>query len=299
MACFKPFEAYRAPNGGIAFDSKHGYGDQVVKVPCRRCLGCKISYSQAWATRCMHESKLHLENSCLTLTYDDVHIPEGHTLRKRDVQLFIKRLRKKISPAKISYLYCGEYGDGLQRPHYHLIVFGYWPQDARPWRKKKDVQYYRSPELEKLWAQGNVEVGAVTYRAARYVAGYVFKKVYGEIADEHYQRIDPQTGELYKVEPEFINMSTRPAIGKRWFEKYSDDYFPSDHVVVDGKKHAVPSYYFKLLKKREETLADEIKKSRIKRKIDRKIIRNNKPDRLAVREEVAKSKIDQKRSLPT
>lgn len=299
MACYRPFEAYRAPNGGIAFDSKKGYGDQKIMVPCRRCIGCRISYTQSWAARCMHEAKLHDASICATLTYDDFNLPENGSLRKRDVQLFVKRLRKQIAPAKVSYLYCGEYGENLHRPHYHIILFGYWPTDAKPWRKKKDVQYYRSPALEKLWTKGNVEFGAVTYKAARYVAGYIFKKVHGDYADEHYQRLNTQTGEIFKVEPEFINMSTRPAVGKRWFEKYQADYFPSDFIVVEGKKHPVPSYYFKLLKKGEETEADKIKKARIKRKIDRKIIANNKPDRLTVRETVARSKIDQKRELST
>jgi len=268
-------------------------------IPCRRCIGCKISYSQSWAARCMHEAKSHQFSICATLTYSDQNLPEHGSLRKRDVQLFIKRLRKQIAPQKISYFYCGEYGEKLHRPHYHIILFGYWPTDAKPWRQKKDVQYYRSSTLEKLWALGNVEFGNVTYKAARYVAGYIFKKQYGEIADEHYQRIDPQTGEIIKIQPEFINMSTRPAIGKSWFENYQSDYFPSDFIVVEGKKHPVPSYYFKLLKKREETTAKQIKKTRIKRTIDRKLIAEKTPARLAVRETCAIAKTNIKRELPT
>ncbi|QXP44298.1 MAG: replication initiator protein [Arizlama microvirus] len=299
MACYRPFEAYRAPNGGIAFDSKHGYGDQPIKIPCRRCIGCRIGYSEAWAVRCIHESKLHPVNCVVTLTYDDKHLPENGSLRKRDVQLFIKRLRKKISPAKVSYLYCGEYGEQFSRPHYHILLFGYRPSDTRPWRKQKDVQYYRSPTLEKLWSQGNVELGDLTFKAARYVAGYVFKKVYGDFADEHYQRLDSQTGELQQVTPEFINMSTRPAIGKRWFEKFHTDFFPSDHTIIEGKKKPVPSYYLKLLKTREETLANQIKKARIKRNIDRKIIANKTPERLVVRETVIRAKTNLKRDLPS
>jgi hypothetical protein len=300
MACYRPYEAYRAPNGGIAFDSKHGYGDlPTVKIPCRRCIGCRLSYSGHWAARCLHEAKLHLENCVVTLTYDDHHLPPGGSLRKRDVQLFVKRLRKKLSPQKISYLYCGEYGDDFSRPHYHIIIFGYRPDDAKPWRKKRDVQYYRSPSLEKLWSHGNCEFGDLTFKAARYVAGYVFKKVYGDYAQEHYQRIDKNTGELVKVLPEFINMSKRPAIGKRWFERYQDDYFPDDFIVVEGKKLPVPPYYFKLLKKKEEDTANQIKKTRIKSTIDRKFLREQTPERLAVREIVANSKINQKRDLPS
>jgi len=297
MACYKPFEAYRASNGGIAFDSKNGYADQPIKVPCRRCIGCRIDYSRSWAARCLHEAKLHTASCVVTLTYDDARLPPNGSLRKRDVQLFIKRLRKQLSPGKVSYLYCGEYGEQFQRPHYHIILFGYWPEDTRPWRKKGTVQYFRSPTLEKLWAQGNVELGHLTYTAAAYVAGYVFKKVYGDYAAEHYIRLDQDTGEIVPVQPEFINMSTRPAIGKRWFDRYQDDYFPSDFIVVEGHKSAVPPYYFKLLKKREEQLAQQIKKSRRKKTINRVYIANQKPDRLASRETVAKAKTNQQRSL--
>lgn len=297
MACFKPFEAYRAPNGGIAFDSKSGYADQPIKIPCRRCIGCRVDYSRSWAARCLHEAKLHTASCVVSLTYDDVNLPPGGSLRKRDVQLFLKRLRKRIAPGKVSYLYCGEYGDNFDRPHYHIIIFGYWPQDSRPWRKIGSVQYYRSPALEKDWSLGNVELSQLTYTAARYVAGYVFKKIYGDHAEDHYKRIDPQTGEIHQVLPEFINMSTRPAIGKRWFERYSDDYFPSDFIVVDGKKFAVPSYYFKLLKKREEQQAKQIKATRRKKTINRVYIANSKPDRLAAREAVAKAKTNTQRSF--
>jgi len=297
MACYRPFEAYRAPNGGIAFDSKNGYADQPLKIPCRRCIGCRVDYSRSWAARCLHEAKLHTASCVVTLTYDDYNIPPGGTLRKKDVQLFLKRLRKRIAPGKVSYLYCGEYGEQFSRPHYHVILFGYWPEDARPWRKKATVQYYRSPTLEKLWAQGNCELGHLTYTAARYVSGYVFKKVYGDDAKDHYTRLDPDTGELSQVLPEFVNMSTRPAIGKRWFIRYQDDYFPSDHIVVDGKKFAVPPYYFKLLKEREEETAKQIKKSRRKKTINRDYIANTKPHRLAARETVAKAKTNEKRSL--
>lgn len=297
MACYRPFEAYRAPHGGIAFDTKNGYVDQPIKVRCGRCIGCRVDYSRSWAARCLHEAKLHTASCVVTLTYDDARLPPNGSLRKRDVQLFLKRLRKRLHPGKVSYLYCGEYGEQFDRPHYHIILFGYWPEDGRPWRKKGANQYYRSPALEKLWAQGNVEFGALTYTAARYVAGYVFKKVYGDDADRHYKRVDPSTGELVEVIPEFVNMSTRPAIGKRWFQRYQGDYFPSDHIVVDGKKFAVPPYYLKLLKKGDEEQAKQIKKARRKKTITRAYIAETKPDRLAAREAVAKAKTNTQRSL--
>ncbi len=74
----------------------------------------------------------------MTLTYDDEHLPINDyvdsdgvihgkpTLRKRDVQLFLKRLRKNYKyDNHIKYFCCGEYGGKTFRPHYHLIIFGF------------------------------------------------------------------------------------------------------------------------------------------------------------------------------
>jgi hypothetical protein len=34
----------------------------------------------------------------------------------------MKRLRKKISPLKIRFFHCGEYGDKTRRPHYFPLM---------------------------------------------------------------------------------------------------------------------------------------------------------------------------------
>ena len=57
----------------------------------------------------------------LTLTYDNEHLPPGAELSKRDLQLFIKRLRKR-NPG-IRYFAVGEYGSQKGRPHYHAVIF--------------------------------------------------------------------------------------------------------------------------------------------------------------------------------
>lgn len=45
----------------------------------------------------------------------------SHSLNKRDVQLFLKRLRN--AGFHFQYFGCGEYGDLSARPHYHLLIF--------------------------------------------------------------------------------------------------------------------------------------------------------------------------------
>ena len=87
-------------------------------LPCGKCLSCQIDKSKEWATRGFHESQCHSENSFITLTYDEEHLPEHGTLDKQDLKNFIKLLRYRIAPLKIKYLAAGEYGseENTHRP---------------------------------------------------------------------------------------------------------------------------------------------------------------------------------------
>ena len=82
-----------------------------------------------WALRCMHEAKLHDRNCFVTLTYDDLHLPPHGSLRYRDIQLFHKKLRRRVGAFR--FFLCGEYGEQLGRPHYHACYFGMFPPDAK------------------------------------------------------------------------------------------------------------------------------------------------------------------------
>ena len=42
-------------------------------------------------------------------------------------------------------------------------------------------------------------------------------------------------------------MSLKPAIGKRWFDTYKTDCYPSDFITQKGRKLRVPKYYDTLL----------------------------------------------------
>lgn len=199
----------------------------------------------------------------------------------------MKRLRKRVG--KLRFFACGEYGDATLRPHYHILLFGYDFSDRKPWRKSPSGHVlYRSAKLEALWPLGNCEVGALTPDSAGYVARYCLKKINGKQASEHYRRIHPLTGEVVQVRPEFICMSTKPGIGAEWYDKYSGDAFPSDFVVVDGKKKPVPRYYAKKL---AVTAPEELERIKLRRIGNaRRNKPNNTPERLAVREEVMRAR---------
>lgn len=244
----------------------------------------------------MHEAKLHEKNIFITLTYSDDNIRWSartgeQTLFKRDLQLFLKRLRKHFEPTKIRFFACGEYGDTTARPHYHAILFG-CDFDDKVLYKVLDVGcLYTSESLTKLWSLGHVVIADVTFDTCAYVARYVLKKQNGELGKEKYEGI----------QPEFVNMSRRPGIGKEFYDRYKSDMYPYDEVVIlDRDKTRVlrpPRYYDKLYDIDEpETLA-AIKSKRME-KAKRKEQEIYTPGRLEAKEKFKLSQTkDLKRSV--
>ena len=270
MACFRPITCYKSKevtsNGKrkMVFDVRSAVDDREYKIPCRQCIGCRLDKSREWALRCVHEAQMHESNSFITLTYDEEHLPSDGSLDKSHFQKFMKRLRKRLCGRKISFFHCGEYGDDNLRPHYHACIFGHDFPDKELWSTRNDVDIYTSDILSKLWPFGFSTVGDVTFESAAYVARYTMKKVTFSDAspdslENPYSRIDPSTGELIQVQPEYATMSRRPAIGKSWFEKYGSDVFPHDHVVLDGVKHPVPTFYDREYEKEDGIAYDYIK----------------------------------------
>lgn len=157
----------------------------------------------------MIESAQYGDNCFLTLTYDDEHVPKDGSLVPRDMQLFLKRLRKKIQPRKLRFFGVGEYGDNSERPHYHIALFGL----------QSCLRGYTSPRrngtccevcdsMRLVWGLGNVFLGTLTEQSAAYVAGYVVKKL--TAADDV---------RLNGRRPEFARMSLRPGIGAGFMDE--------------------------------------------------------------------------------
>lgn len=90
-------------------------------VPCGKCGYCIKKAIDAWCLRLYHEMEVSSSAYFITLTYNDEHLPPRQELSKRDLQLFIKRLRK-VNPG-IRYFAVGEYGTEKGRPHYHAVIF--------------------------------------------------------------------------------------------------------------------------------------------------------------------------------
>lgn len=200
---------------------------QDIYVPCGHCKQCLLKSTYDWAHRIMIEAQHHDKNCCVTLTYDDEHLPVDRMLNYRHVQLFLKKLRKSFAPSTIRFFCSGEYGDRFARPHYHIILFGYWPPDVEYMFTRHHNRFYKSLSLNALWSHGFATVGTLTEKSAFYCAKYLQKLNFSDMP----------------VKP-FVHMSLRPGIG---YQAYDYDMLYSPKLYVCGRAFALPRYYRKRL----------------------------------------------------
>lgn len=186
----------------IRFDEK-----KHVWRNCNVCINCRINQREEWAVRLTHELKYWDTASFITLTYDDLHLPDNCSLRVLDLQNFWHYVRQdeRMEGREIKYFSCGEYGDvggyvqqgryaGLfiHRPHYHAIVFGLDPfnDDDRKiisdnWDKCEKYIFNKKLGLHGEWLDEQA-IDYVTPDNINYCCGYVEKKLVGEKKESEY-----------------------------------------------------------------------------------------------------------------
>lgn len=192
ISCLNPVEAFDfgvKSNGKrrITFSPSealdHAFRPRSLLLPCGRCTLCRHAKRVDLTCRLVKECSQFDDISFLTLTYDDQHLPindQGFpTLRKRDIQLFLKRLRRHLSYHygldHLRFAAAGEYGKRGRRPHWHLMIFGWLPSDLFVWQHKPKYDIYRSPTIESLWPFGFSTVGRGNGAVGRYCAKYITK----------------------------------------------------------------------------------------------------------------------------
>ena len=215
-----------------------------ITIPCGHCIACRLAKAKEWTTRVCIEA-LDYENSYfITLTYDEAHMPYDGQLSKRDLSLFIKRLRHKIS---FKYFACGEYGDekistiGIARPHYHLIIL---TNDELKLKSLAKPNSFISQEIAETWKFGFHEVCYADEGCISYTAGYVYKKQIRNKNDDQ------------KVKP-FVTCSDQPGFGFNYFLKHKQSILDTKKVYVHGKSNNVFKYIWRKLS--EEIDIDPIK----------------------------------------
>lgn len=140
---------------------------------------------------------------------------------KRDVQLFLKRLRKRLAPFRLRYFICSEYGPETSRPHYHGIIFNYPVNKALP--KEKLLSEVESL-LEATWQNGFVRADLCNGPRCNYCAKYCVK---------------PSDALSVQRVPPFILCSRRPAIGAAYLERYDRVDW---HIQQHSTEYVAPSF---------------------------------------------------------
>lgn len=299
VTCYHPIKAFRSRERnpttgryGITFNATQALVEgSSLALPCNKCVGCLSDRARTWALRCYHEAQMHDRNCFITLTYDNDTVPTDYSVKLRDWQLFMKRLRKRVGTNDLRFFACGEYGDKGLRPHYHALIFGYDLPDKEFYRtNKRGDRFYRSKFLDETWGLSQLnEVSNVTYKSARYCAGYVFKKQVTFKNPEYYNRVSPIDGNTYEVAKEFAVMSRRPGVGTTWFQKFKSDAFPSDFLIVDGKRVKPPPFYFAKLEAIEQEKLRRVRK-RFAAQPRQRI--NSTSARLKAREEIHQRRLE-------
>lgn len=172
---------------GETYSITHEDGHRIV--PCGNCPQCRQRRINDWIMRLSAEDKNYGGGLFATLTYspDTLHNEDDYytkqkqedgtykqilhkgairitekglmTVNKRDIQLFMKRIRKFYnSKHTIKYYAAAEYGETSYRPHYHIIIFGVTRED-----------------ITRSWPHGHCHVGSVTAASISYSTKYISK----------------------------------------------------------------------------------------------------------------------------
>lgn len=268
--CTRELTAYQNPDGGRPLFGYEGYkrGLPIIKLPCGKCPECQKDYYTQWATRGSRELERWPISLFITLTYNDEHLPADRSLNKKDVQDFIKRVKKHANSSKenpIRQIYCGEYGTKTLRPHYHVILFNLDFEDAYHWRNgDKGEKIFRSPTLEKLWPFGSSEFGIAQPGAIAYLFKYVLKKKTRKEKEKPLELVID--GEIHEVAHEFIEASRNPGIGAHMRESQS---IKKGYLSVQGVKTKLPKYYMNFLQIHDPKTFEKLKDAKFEVMVNR------------------------------
>lgn len=150
---------------------------KLMPVPCGKCIECLRDFQNEWAFRLTQEVLQCRVSWYLTLTYDPEHSPVAYNdevgewqtyVDKRDIQLFLKRVRKNYPELSgcLRYFAVGEYGGDYNRAHYHLVLCS----------PVFDTNYWKWYKLFfNCWNKGFIKLKNAEERNIGYVTKYLNK----------------------------------------------------------------------------------------------------------------------------
>ena len=210
-------------------------------------------------------------------TFRERPIMMFNSVRKKDVQDWLKRGRKKLSDKPFTYFITAEYGPRTLRPHYHGVLFGVSALESRcmmeDWQKRFGIQV--------KWDDVDLSKGDMSYCAKYCCKGfyehplcsrdffYPKKRMapdgtellpFTEYHSKHYERCLEIFGvDAPIVDKTFILVSK--GVGAEWIEKNKgllDDFTNCDWTQFEFKKpddiDDVPTIQFGFNKKLTDTI---------------------------------------------
>lgn len=161
-----------------------------INVPCGKCIECSDKKRNDLFVRASFEYKSMLKAGGIayfvTLTYANNCLPTFNhrpCFNREDVTNFLRRLRArhfkfckqfKHSYHGIRYFVTSEYGHETHRPHYHMVIFCYYP-----------INEYLIPYLVRsTWHYGIVDVQSLQSNIGiHYVSKYAGKDINNQKGD--------------------------------------------------------------------------------------------------------------------
>lgn len=206
-------------------DKAKYHTEHTTPVPCGKCVQCLSRRKNQWVFRLQQELKVAKSAAFITLTYEDEHLPitaNGlQTLKIKDFQDYMKRLRKNTKAQNLKFYQAGEYGELTERPHYHQILFNL------------EQQYLEEEYIQNTWQKGHVSIGQVTAASIAYTAKYIMKGTY-KPKNENDDRSP-------------VKASMSNGIGKNFLTPQMEEYIQNAEkpyiTMEQGQKVAMPKYY--------------------------------------------------------
>ena len=173
--------------------------DNGLQVGCKTCWQCRKRKIADYVGRSIAEARMSNKTYAVTLTYGDDNLEEHElvhavTLVYKDVQDFLKRLRKKY---QVRYIVTGEYGSAKGRAHWHIILF--FKNKFPNVQKNKRVDW-------KYWDKGFSYFQEADWKGFEYCLKYILKGEKMRSADNH------------------LAMSKKPPLGHQFFQQLAKQY---------------------------------------------------------------------------
>lgn len=270
--------------------------DFNIRVPCRKCMACRIKIRTEWAVRILHESVMYDSSLFLTFTYDDKYLPSNMSIDVDTLNNLVKRLRKRFEPRKLRYFACGEYGTvcgncGISerdhflnhnpckalfpvpgRPHYHMILFGVKPclecEVCRPdLRGKTHLGKIVHPGIHPIEGIGDCyqidqswPFGFVSAGSVNVLtARYVAKYIEKQLSGDYETAFSKRFPD--RIQP-FSSKSR--GLGGAFLRACKDHFEHQLYTTVNGKKVSLPKYYINELTKDSAGIINPEKEIEIK-----------------------------------